>query len=159
LKADKFNRDIYNKAAAYLDSLHKYFMDRYKHTTALNDNINHSLETTLGKEGRISLEENNKNKKLETLILNRETIDWTIVTPKRILRKYEPGYMKATSKLGRAHFYAPVKMIGSREIDTYWFNLAVIWAVSLLLYLALYFNLIRKLIDYFSTMRLQKSET
>ena len=159
LKADKFNRDVYNKAAAYLDSLHKYFMDRYKHTTALNDNINHSLETTLGKEGRISLEENNKNKRLETLILNRETIDWTIVTPKRIIRKYEPGYMKATSKLGRAHFYAPVKMIGSREIDTYWFNLAVIWAVSLLLYLALYFNLIRKLIDYFSTMRLQKSET
>jgi hypothetical protein len=159
LKADKFNRDTYNKAAAYLDSLHKNFMDRYKHITALNDNINHSLETTLGKEGRISLEEDNKNKRLETLILNRETIDWTIVTPKRIIRKYEPGYMKAASKLGRAHFYAPVKMIGSWEIDTYWFNLAVIWAVSLLLYLALYFNLVRKLIDYFSTMRLQKSET
>jgi ABC transport system ATP-binding/permease protein len=159
LQAGKFNRDDYIKAAVYFDSLQKYFMGRYKHEVSRDNMINDSLVSALGKEGRISLEENNKNIRLETLILNRESPDLTIVTPERIIRKYKPGYMKATSKLGRAHFYAPVKMIGNLEIDTYWFNISLVWGVSLLLYLALYFNFFRKIIDFFSTMRLQKSET
>jgi hypothetical protein len=159
LQAGKFNRDDYIKAAFYFDSLQKYFMGRYKQEIFRDNMINDSLVSALGKEGRISLEENNKNIRLETLILNRESPDLTIVTPERIIRKYKPGYMKATSKLGRAHFYAPVKMIGNLEIDTYWFNISLVWGVSLLLYMALYFNLFRKIIDFFSTMRLQKSET
>ncbi len=159
LKKDKFTRDVYTKAAVYLDSLQKYFMGKYKNAVSRDNKINDSLLSVLGKEGRINLEENNKNKRLETLILNRESPDLTIVTPQKIIRKYKPGYMKATSKIGRAHFYAPSKTIGNLEADTYWFNIALVWVVSLVLYLALYFNIFRKLIDYFSTMRLQKSET
>jgi hypothetical protein len=67
--------------------------------------------------------------------------------------------MKAVSKYGRAHFYAPNKLIGEIRIDTYWFNMLVIWLVSVLLYLALYFNLLKKLMTWFENLRLPKSET
>jgi hypothetical protein len=66
--------------------------------------------------------------------------------------------MKATSKYGRAHFYAPIKRLGNLEIDTYWFNMLVVWIVSLLLYIALYYNLLRRLLEYFENLRLPKPE-
>jgi ABC-type multidrug transport system ATPase subunit len=47
----------------------------------------------------------------------------------------------------RAHFFAPVKYFMGNYIDTFWFNVIVIWAMSVLLYLALYFEWLRKIIE------------
>ena len=66
--------------------------------------------------------------------------------------------MKPLSEAGRAHFYAPVKRIGNLEIDTFWFNVIVIWSVSLLLYITLYFKVLRYTINYLENFRSQKSE-
>ena len=84
--------------------------------------------------------------------------DMTYETRDKIVQKFKPGYMKATSKYGRAHFYAPVKKLGNTEIKTYWFNLAVLWIVSLLMYAALYYKLLRRMIEYIGSIRIQKSE-
>lgn len=46
----------------------------------------------------------------------------------------------------RAHFYAPEKYLFGRYVDTYWFNIAVIWLGSLILYMVLYYDLLRRLI-------------
>jgi len=46
----------------------------------------------------------------------------------------------------RAHFYAPEKYLFGRYVDTYWFNIAVIWLGSLILYVVLYYDLLRRLI-------------
>jgi hypothetical protein len=92
------------------------------------------------------------------VVLDQNTIEKFVETPKKIVQKYEPGYMKPLSEAGRAHFYAPVKKIGNLEIDTFWFNLIVIWAVSLLLYIALYFKVLRKIINYLENFRSQKTE-
>ena len=48
--------------------------------------------------------------------------------------------MNPTSAAGRAHFYAPVKIIGNRSFDTLWFNILVIWIFSFILYLTLYYD-------------------
>jgi ABC-type multidrug transport system ATPase subunit len=158
LNTQKFNEDIDRKTAAYLDSLQKYFMDKHKHARSLNDKTGDSLLKELGLKGRISLEENNENKRLQTLILNRETTNWTIETPEKIIQKYEPGYMKATSKHGRAHFYSPVKKIGNIEIETFWFNLLFIWFVTLVLYSILYYKLLQRAVTFFENLRFAKSE-
>ncbi|HCY01356.1 MAG TPA: hypothetical protein DG754_14560 [Bacteroidales bacterium] len=49
---------------------------------------------------------------------------------------------------GRAHFYAPVKQFNNQLVDTIWFNLAVIWLGSLLLFVTLQVNLLGKVISY-----------
>jgi hypothetical protein len=57
--------------------------------------------------------------------------------------------MVPTSEFGGSHFYAPLKRIGSLQIDTFWFNILVLWFVTLLFYLALYYNLLQKLLTAF----------
>ena len=68
---------------------------------------------------------------------------------RKIIRKYEPGYMMPTSKAGRAHFCSPFKVVGNIRFNTFWFNLAVIWIVSLIMYVMLYFSILKKIVTGF----------
>jgi ABC-type multidrug transport system ATPase subunit len=159
LNKEGFNKDVDIAASDYLDSLYKYFMDRYKSRNTAAERITDSLESIIGKNGIIALRETYENKRLKEVVLDINNLDKIIRTPKKYLQKSDPGYMKAVSKTGRAHFYAPYKKIGNIEIDTYWFNILVIWLVSVLLYLALYYNLLKKLITWIENLRLPKTET
>ena len=47
----------------------------------------------------------------------------------------------------KSHFYAPVKKVFGIEVDTLTMNVIVLWLTTGLLYLALYFRLLKKLLD------------
>jgi ABC-type multidrug transport system ATPase subunit len=159
LNAKKFNQDVYKAAMTYLNSLRKQFMDKYRSATNAAERINDSIEKAIGRDEMIAFRENYENKGLRYKVLDIDNPDKIVKTSKKYIQKSDPGYMKATSNYGRAHFYAPYKRIRNVEIDTYWFDVLVIWLVSVLLYLALYYNLLKKLITWFENLRLPKSET
>ena len=159
LNPSGFNAEVEESTAGYLDSIKDYFKNKDKHATYVTERIIDSLENDLGTEAYLALREDYENEELRTLVLDMLNRDRILETPGKYIQKFEPGYMKATSKYGRAHFYAPYKYLGNIEIDTYWFNIIVIWLVSLLLYLVLYFNILQKLMTWFGNLRLPKSET
>jgi hypothetical protein len=160
LNAEKFNPDIGKNAGIFLDSLKKHYLHLTKQEISLRDTISSALVKAIGIDGRVNLMDNYENKRLKDMVLDRDNPDQhkTIETGYKIIRKYEPGYMKATSKYGRAHFYAPIKMLWNKEIDTFWFNLLVLWFVTLVLYIILYFNLLQKVVSYFENLRFAKTE-
>ena len=86
-------------------------------------------------------------------------VEKSVQTPVRIIQKYKPIYMAPTTNYGRAHFCAPFKKTGNLKIDTFWFNLIVIWLVSFLMYLALYFNILRKMISGFGDAGKRKKDS
>jgi ABC-type multidrug transport system ATPase subunit len=47
----------------------------------------------------------------------------------------------------RSHLFAPRKYFMGTYFDTYWFNLGFIWFLTILLYVILYFDLLKKLIE------------
>jgi hypothetical protein len=61
----------------------------------------------------------------------------------------DPIYKDPASNYGRAHFYAPIKKLGTLEIDTYWYNIMVMWFFCIVLYVMLLTDAIRKLIESF----------
>ncbi|MGD2035991.1 MAG: ATP-binding cassette domain-containing protein, partial [Bacteroidales bacterium] len=46
----------------------------------------------------------------------------------------------------RTHFFAPQKHFFGNYFDTYWFNITVIWILTLILYALLYFDVLRRLL-------------
>jgi ABC-type multidrug transport system ATPase subunit len=46
----------------------------------------------------------------------------------------------------RSHFFAPRKYFMGTYFDTYWFNIGFIWFLSVIFYINLYFDLLKKLI-------------
>jgi hypothetical protein len=138
----------------YLDSLRRKFNIMMHDARSQSD----SLTEISGKEKLSIIRENYENKSLKSLVQDDENLQKTYETSEKFIQKYNPGFMKSTNRFGRAHFFAPYKLIGSHEIDTYWFNLAVLWIVAILLYIALYYRLLQKAIDYFGMIRFYKSE-
>ena len=104
------------------------------------------LVNQLGTEGLLELKQDNHNKSLASLTLNRAEIEKIILDKGSFVRKKDPVYMTPTSNLGNAHFYAPEKRIGGLQIDTFWFNVIAIWILSLMFYLSLITDLLKKLL-------------
>lgn len=96
------------------------------------------------------------NKSLADLVRNKSVLDKVAEKDGRMIRKYELAYMKPTSKIGRAHLYAPTKQIGRYEIDTMWYNVAAIWLYTLVFYLTLRYDLLRKAINISERRKLRK---
>ncbi|NLA49172.1 MAG: ABC transporter permease, partial [Bacteroidales bacterium] len=159
LSPERFRTETAKEADAWLDSLKGIYSDLKKQAVRKENGISSRLVEELGEEGLVRLREDNENKWLRNLLLSHDRRELTGESDRRIIRKYEPAYMKSTSKWGRAHFYAPVKRIGSLEIDTYWFNIAVVWAASVFFLVLLYFNLIRRLLEYIENLRLPKVDS
>ncbi len=154
LSAEKFSPDVAKATENYLDSLAVRFKNLHKKNVKLLDSISQSIVSKKGKEEFIALSNNYKNNSLEELVLDWNQINnKTIETDRKIIQKFEPVYMKPTSRYGQAHFYAPYKQIGSIKIDTYWFNIIVLWIATFVLYIVLYYNYLQKAVNFLTIMR------
>jgi hypothetical protein len=158
LNIEKFDSESEKEAKLYLDSLAGQFNKFRKQNIDLYNSVCTSIEAKSGRDKLIYLRNNYYNKYLERAVLDLLRVDQSVETPTRIIQKYEPGYMRPTSKTGRAHFYAPYKQIGNNKIDTYWFNLMVLWVVNLFLYITLYYNILQKLITFFENLKFTDPE-
>ena len=157
LNIESFDAASEKEARTYLETLKRKFRSISNQILNMKEAAKDSLIKKFGIEGFMTLQENNENEQLNSVVLDEENTKFILEKGDRIIQKYKPGYMKGTSKLGRAHFYAPYKRLGSLEIDTFWFNIIVLWVMLLALFAALYFELLRKVINYFEHFRLRKS--
>jgi hypothetical protein len=155
LSIEKFNSGIAAKTDHYLDSLAGHFRSIRNANKILKD----TAEAKIGREKYNELQEKYTNKRLNQFVLNEEASQQSIETPTKIIQKFEPAFMRPVSKYGRAQFYAPYKQIGETPIDTFWFNIIILWIVTLSLYIALYYNLLRKALNFSGNFRVPKKES
>ncbi len=153
-----FNNDAEHSSRVFLDSLKRIFNNNVIKGRHQKDSTELSLITMKGKDKLSEMRDEYENNRLKNFALDFDNMNKTVQTPQKIIQKMNPGYMKPASRFGRSHYFAPIKIIGSKEIETFNFNLAVIWILTLLLYIALYFNILRKFVESFGYMRKKKSE-
>jgi len=131
----------------YLDSIQKIIRSKYLYFTGVKDNITDSLVRMMGQDGLVSLRNATHNNDLADMVLNRNVQHKLYDTEDRIIQKSDPVLMQPDSHIGRAQFYAPYKMIGSLKVNTLWFNMMVVWLMNILLFVTLYFNLLKALMN------------
>lgn len=89
-----------------------------------------------------------ENESLTDLVTNRTSFYKILDLDGEYVQKTNPIYLDPTkSNFGRAHFFAPRKKFLNMYYDTYWFNLCVIWIMSLLLGITLYFDVLKKFLN------------
>lgn len=101
------------------------------------------------------------NQSLADLVRRVNVEDRTIIHNDRLIQRIDPIFNETyhTDNIldYRTHFYAPTKPLLGSIFETYWFNILVIWFMSLGLYIALYFELLAKLINALGNARIKKS--
>ena len=140
-------------------NLLKYLGERRVFLNAAADSLNQlreekisHLQDSLGVDGFLRLKQDYYNDRLAEVVLNKMAVKKIYFSPKhRLIQKKDPIFMYPVSDCGRAHFYAPVKIILNHKFPTYWFNIAVMWIVSAVLFILLLFDVPRKFMSLFNS--------
>ncbi len=144
-----------NRIAAiesYLNEIRKAYAKKLDEVLYEKDKIIEDYtEKSAGKQTWSYLKNNHYNYALAGLVKRKDNPDKLIRKHNQIFRKFEPIFKTPYLKNGRAEFYAPTKRIGNNlYLNTVTFNILVIWVFIIILYLILYYNLLRKCIYFLS---------
>ena len=146
LTPDKVTKEAVLSATDYVESIRRYYID---YSNAARDR-KESLMTRLqseDKEGFLRLRDMYTNESLEEFVTNETETDKIIEFKGEILQKMDPIYMDPKHDFIKAHFYAPSKKLFGWEVDTFAVNVIVLWFITIVLYLLLYFRVLKKFLD------------
>lgn len=147
---DKSNSGFLITCRENLDSIKKYFFRESSKAQSKKENLEHSLVAKFGSIEKLkSFEHRHCNKRLGEIVMdNSGTGDKIMLGDEGTIRKFEPVFIKwIKSGLFSAPFYSYSKNLFGFQVETIWFNMIIIWLFSIILYITLYFDLIRKALE------------
>ncbi|MEK6615790.1 MAG: hypothetical protein AABZ32_06730, partial [Bacteroidota bacterium] len=149
LTYEKFNEEVAAQTTDYLDRLQSYYIKMYNASSETKDKLIAKLgKTDADREKFLRTKHEYYNESLADLVKNTNDLDKSIESDGEIIQRADPIFLDPPSDTFlRAHFYAPRKSIFGKYFDTYWVNMCVIWSMTLALVIALYFDLLKKLMD------------
>ncbi|HOK52221.1 MAG TPA: ABC transporter permease, partial [Bacteroidales bacterium] len=145
------------EALRFLDRAEKQFNFQYHYAVSKRDSVFEQLVKKFGgRDNLLKIKQEYYNKQLADVVTNEKEFSEFYLQNNRLIPTRNAIYRLPVLSNGRAHFYAPMKRVGKYYIDTFWFNLIVIWLYTGLLFLILYADLFRKVIAYFESLRLNR---
>lgn len=134
--------------AAIIGFLHKaenIYKLRYTRAVAERDSVYNALTVKLGNIDQFILfKQQYYNKKLASIVNDETSIQNYTMHHGELIPLKDAIYRKPDNNSWRAHFYSPLKYLFKQEVDTFWFNISLIWFFSVLLFVLLYFDVMRR---------------
>lgn len=158
LNVHDFNLNVVEQTRNFLDRVKLYYIGLGRESGYKKDFEYSRLVDSLGRDGVYEFQQKYYNTGLADLVLNKAEINKMIEVDYQLIQKKDPILMYPKSKFGRSHFYSSVKRIGSYYIDTFWFNIAIIWLGTCFLFLTLWSDVLRKLVNYVEGIKLVRKE-
>jgi hypothetical protein len=151
LTIEKYDSSVYSQTISFIDRLEKYYVKRYNKADVLKDNKVGEMTSSIEKEKKFeSFRNAYQNEAITELVKNTSEAHRIIEQDGKFVQKIYPIYKDPDPDHMvdfDAQFYMPYKHFLNRNIDTYYFNLGVIWFMTLLLVITLYFEVLRKIVD------------
>ncbi|MES2554787.1 MAG: ATP-binding cassette domain-containing protein [Bacteroidota bacterium] len=130
---------------SFLDMMKKQYNKSY------ND-YSDSLDMYIAKMGDKAFQTSQNqfmNESLQDLVTNRTEVQKILVTEDELIQKDDPLYIDPIGmRFLDAPFYSHKKYFLGIGIDTFWANVIVLWLMTIALIIALYFDLLKKLLDF-----------
>jgi hypothetical protein len=150
-KLAAFNSGGDSEMGDYLDGYKRYYTDIYNRAVASRDQIIDSWESHNGDEGRVTRLKNRfYNESLADLVKNVAEKDRIIEYEGRLIQQIDPVFQDPLPEHVfdyRTHFFAPQKNLLGSLVSTYWFNLLVIWIMTMVLYCTLYVDALKRIVS------------
>lgn len=154
LTYENFNAEVAAKTHTYFDQLQKYYIKMYNASSDAKDVVISNLnKTDIDREKFLQNKNEYFNEALSDLVKNANNLDKILEYNGELIQRADPVFLDPPpNQFLRAHFYAPRKILFGKYIDTYWVNNIVIWFMTLSLVVALYFDLIKKVVEKIGTL-------
>jgi len=160
LTPEAFNNEVADATLEYLDQLSIYYSAKFNAANEEKERriIKLKARTDIAYNYQ-NIRDNYHNDYLSDEVQNKLTKKKILRLNNRLVQNYDPIY-RAPEFDGalnfRTHFYAPNKTIFGQRINTYAFNLGMIWLMTIILYVTLYFELFKKTFEAFEKVKIGK---
>ena len=156
LQVGKFDSAVYQKTAAFLSVLKKYYTLRLSNAVKdREDKVARLTNTPEKLEAFNSFRMNYANESVTRMVENSNDPSKIVEWRGELIQKVYPIYFNEHRPKNRfdftTNFFSPDKHFLGRTFDTYYFNIAMIWFMVLVMYVALYFDWLNKLVNSVST--------
>lgn len=157
LTISNYSEELYRGITDFLERVrnenHKIYLSSLNEKDAT---YNELLKELGSKEEFNAFKNKYNNNQIASIIKNDKELIKFFEYNNHIIGLKDPVFRIPISTNGRAHFYAPVKRVGKLYIDTFWFNILVVWIATLFLFIVLYFDVLFRMIKYFENIRLRR---
>jgi ABC-type multidrug transport system ATPase subunit len=153
---EKYTPAFDQKLEAYLTAYKKFYQDAYNRAVNEREKRIFERESVKGSSYKLNEFKNRYyNESLADLVTNISVKNRIIEHEGQLFQQINPVFLdpRPDGILDyRTHFFAPKKNLFGTLVDTYWFDIMVIWIMTVILYITLYFELVRKLVNVFDNM-------
>ena len=139
--------DSYEALRKTMDEAERVLTKRCNEATLQGDRLMASLIRQHGKEGVMQMKRDHYNLKLEEWVMGADQGRMLDVVDNHIVARMSHIFLTPQSHIGRAPFYSSVKILGSWQVKTLWFNLGVMLLMCILTTLILLLD-IKKYINH-----------
>jgi hypothetical protein len=154
LTPDEFNPVVADSVSEYLNRIDKVFSKISNSASDRKDRF-----YNLNSEKLKKLENDYYNYKLLEIVTKPYERKKILVYKNSLVQNTDPVYLDPYKKgflNFRTHFYAPSKYIFGFKTDTFVFNITIVLLSTILLYLALYYELLGRAVRFFENLKLRK---
>jgi hypothetical protein len=154
LDADNFTPGTADSLKAYIQRMGYYFREVSNSAVNIKDRF-----FDLNREKLRRMEREFYNYRLEEIVTKYFEPDKILRFKDSFIQNTDPVYLDPEKKGFiniRTHFFAPSKYIMGITVDTFSFNISMIFAGAIILYIILYFDLLTGLVKYVSKIRSRK---
>ncbi|HMP98412.1 MAG TPA: ATP-binding cassette domain-containing protein [Cyclobacteriaceae bacterium] len=148
LSIESFTKEKAEAIEQYLDNFKKYYKQQYNEKVALREKMIAFFESQENLNYNLSqYKDRYYNESMSELVRNIKEKDRVVEHKARLIQKINPIYAETKPRHlfdYRSQFFAPQKHFIGIYLDTYYFNIAIIWLMSMFLYLALYYEWLKK---------------
>jgi ABC-type multidrug transport system ATPase subunit/uncharacterized tellurite resistance protein B-like protein len=151
LTLQQFDSATFNSVSAFLEKLKRMYVNRYNRADEEKEHMIFQRTGTPEQQASFNLfRESFHNDAIADLVKNTAETHRIVERDGKLVQKIYPVYKDPDPDHPvdfDAQFYMPSKHFLNQNIDTFYFNTGVIWFMSLLLALSLYYDLLRRLIN------------
>jgi hypothetical protein len=145
------NLDVLQEASVYLSKLRTFYSDISRQASVEEGNLYSQLEHQYkGNQNLNTFRLANHNRAIERFVKNSDEDKKIIETDGRLVQMVDPIYKEPSETnriLSRAHFFAPYKYLLGMKVDTAVFNIIILWLMTGGLYVLLYFDGLKKIVE------------
>ncbi|MBN1145321.1 MAG: ATP-binding cassette domain-containing protein [Bacteroidales bacterium] len=149
LQPGKFTNQTAENLQEYLSRLDKSYGERFQRISKQKDNyFNFFMDRD--PEAYEKLRNNYHNEGVQDIVRKVYEKNKILEYDNQLVQHYDPIYQDpyiGSLLTLRTHFYAPVKPFLGKTYDTFWYNMIFVWLLTMLLYVALYYEWLKKLVN------------
>jgi ABC transport system ATP-binding/permease protein len=146
INPEEITRESIEAARDYIDRVRRYYIEVSKNAVEARDQSIMAYERA-DREGFIRMKKQYTNESLEEFVRNDNEKNKIIRYRNRLYQNYDQIFFDPVSPLVKAHFYAPRKQLFGIYARTLAVNTGVIWFMTIVLYILLYFRVLHKILE------------